>query len=162
MLLAYLSILLLLVALASVAERRGGGLHRAALARGWQQLRPLLVRLPPALLAASFLAALVPPAWFARTLGDASGLPGVLIASALGGLLPGGPMVSFPLALVLFRAGVGAPQMVALLTAWSVLALHRVFAFELPTLGWGFVWRRWLVSLLLPPLAGALAVLAGY
>lgn len=162
MLLAYLSVLAVLVALVALAERRPDVEHGPAIARAWGQLRPLLLRLPVALLAASFLAELIPRQWFADLLGDASGLPGVLGASLLGGLLPGGPMVSFPLALVLFRAGVGTPQMVALLTAWSVLALHRVLAFELPTLGWNFVWRRWLVSLLLAPLAGVLAMLAGY
>lgn len=162
MLLAYLSVLAVLAVLVALGQRSPDVDHRDAIARGWRQLRPLLLRLPVALLAASFLAELIPRASFADRLGDASGLPGILAASLLGGLLPGGPLVSFPLALVLFRAGVGTPQMIALLTAWSVLALHRVVAFELPTLGWGFVWRRWLVSLLLAPLAGALAALAGY
>jgi len=161
-LLAYLSVLAVLVALALLAGRQPDVGHRWAIARAWEQLRPLLLRLPVALLAASFLAELIPRQWFADLLGDASGMPGVVGATLLGGLLPGGPMVSFPLALVLFRAGVGTPQMVALLTAWSVLALHRVLAFELPTLGWGFVWRRLLVSLLLAPLAGGLAMLAGH
>ncbi|MQM40370.1 hypothetical protein KBTX_04419 [wastewater metagenome] len=46
-----------------------------------------------------------------------------------------------------------------MLTAWSVLALHRVLTFELPMMGWAFVWRRWLVSVMLAPLAGGLAML---
>jgi len=53
---------------------------------------------------------------------------------------------------------VGTPQLIALLTGWSCFALHRVLAYELPTLGWAFVWRRWLVSMVLGPLAGALAL----
>jgi hypothetical protein len=69
-------------------------------------------------------------------------------------------MVAFPLAVVLFEAGVGYPQMIALITAWSVLAIHRVMVFELPLMGGGFVWRRLLISLPLPILAGVMASLA--
>jgi hypothetical protein len=49
--------------------------------------------------------------------------------------------------------------MVALMTAWSVLALHRVLSFELPLMGARFVMLRWIVSLPLPLIAGALAAL---
>lgn len=154
---AYVCIGLLLAGLALVAQRRGDLRHREVVALGWRQMRPLLVRLPAALLATSFLAELLPEAWFAQVLGGASGIAGILLAGLLGGMLPGGPMVSFPIALVLLDAGVGIPQMVALLTGWSVLALHRVLAFELPMMGWAFVWRRWLASLALAPAAGLLA-----
>ncbi len=159
MLIAYLTVVVLLMATALAGHRHPEVAHRQVWTLGWHQLRPLLVRLPVALVAASFLAELLPQAWFATVLGSASGITGILAASLLGGLLPGGPSVSFPLVLVLFRAGAGTPQMVALITAWSVLALHRVLAFELPMMGWSFVWRRWLVSLLLAPLAGTIAML---
>lgn len=158
MIVAYLLLGGLLLALALSAHRQPGSSHRTVLRLAWSQLAPLLLRLPVALVAASLLAELLPVHWFAAVLGQGSGLAGVLAASVLGAILPGGPMVSFPLALVLFRAGVGTPQMVALLTAWSVLAVHRVLVFELPMMGWEFVWRRWLVSLALAPLAGALAL----
>lgn len=158
MIVAYLLLGGLLLALALATRRQPDGSHRVVVRRAWSQLAPLLLRLPAALVAASLLAELLPVHWFAAVLGQGSGLGGVLAASVLGAILPGGPMVSFPLALVLFRAGVGTPQMVALLTAWSVLAVHRVLVFELPMMGWEFVWRRWLVSLALAPLAGALAL----
>ncbi len=157
MTLAYVSIGLLLAGLVLLAERRGDVSHGAVVRLGWQHLRPLLARLPAALLFASFLAALIPREWIAGVLGDASGPTGILLASLLGGIMPGGPMVSFPIALVLFKAGVGMPQMVALLTGWSVLALHRVLAFELPLMGWPFVWRRLVAILVLAPAAGFLA-----
>ncbi|MFB4202259.1 hypothetical protein ACEZHJ_00505 [Arhodomonas sp. KWT2] len=156
---AYLTVAVLLAATAAAAHRHPGVEHRAVWRLGLHQLRPLLVRLPVAIVAASFVAELIPPEWFARVLGSSSGLPGVLLASVLGGALPGGPSVSFPLVLVLAHAGVGVPQMIAMLTAWSVLALHRVLTFELPMMGWAFVWRRWLVSVMLAPLAGGLAML---
>lgn len=158
MIVAYLLLGGLLLGLALAARKQPAGSHRLVLRGAWSQLAPLLLRLPVALVAASLLAELLPVHWFAAVLGQGSGLAGVLAASVLGAILPGGPMVSFPLALVLFRAGVGTPQMVALLTAWSVLAVHRVLVFELPMMGWEFVWRRWLVSLALAPLAGALAL----
>jgi uncharacterized membrane protein YraQ (UPF0718 family) len=157
MLFAYVSIIALLVVLASLAHRDAHIRHATVGRQAWQQIAPLLIRLPLALLAASFLAELMPQALFARWLGDASGTLGILVASAMGGLLPGGPMVAFPLILVLERAGAGTPQLIALLTAWSCLALHRVLAFELPTLGWGFVWRRWAATVALAPLAGLAA-----
>ncbi|WP_435100257.1 hypothetical protein [Arhodomonas sp. AD133] len=159
MLIAYLTVVALLMVTVLAGHRHPEVEHRQVWTLGWRQLRPLLVRLPVALVAASFLAELLPQEWFATVLGSTSGMTGILAASVLGGVLPGGPSVSFPLVLVLFRAGAGTPQMVALITAWSVLALHRVLAFELPMMGWPFVWRRWLVSLLLAPLAGTIAML---
>ena len=158
MIVAYLLLGGMLLALALTARRRPGDFHRTALRLAWSQLAPLLVRLPVALVAASLLAEVLPMDAFVAVLGEGSGFAGVLAASLLGAVLPGGPMVSFPLAMVLFRAGAGTPQMVALLTAWSVLAVHRVLIFELPMLGWSFVWQRWLASLVLAPLAGALAL----
>ena len=158
MLLAYISILALTLAFAAVAHRDRRIRHAVVIQQAWGQLAPLLVRLPIALVAAGFVGELMPQALFGRWLGEASGLGGILIASVLGGLMPGGPMVTFPLVLVMERAGVGTPQLVALLTSWSCLALHRVLAFELPTLGWPFVWRRWAVTLMLAPLAGLLAL----
>lgn len=159
MLIAYASVTIMLALAVGLAQRRGDVSHRLVALQGWHMLRPLLVRLPAALLAGSFLAALIPEGWLIMVLGDSSGVTGILIASALGALLPGGPLVAFPLALVLFRAGVGVPQMVALLTAWSVLAMHRVLAFEVPLLGWDFAWRRIAASAALAPIAGLLALL---
>ena len=160
MLVAYLSMLGLLIVLGGLVHRHPELGHRPVLRRAGRQLGPLLVRLPVALLAASFLAELIPQSLFGDWLGDAAGFQGILIASLIGGLLPGGPMVTFPLILVVARAGAGTPQLIALLTAWACIALHRVLSYELPTLGWPFVWRRLLVSSLLAPLAGLLAVWA--
>jgi len=43
---------------------------------------------------------------------------------------------------------------VAYLTAWSLLALHRLVAWEVPILGARFALLRFAVSILLPILAG--------
>lgn len=148
---------LLAALLALVVQFREPAQHRAAVAHAWAQLKSIVLRVPLTLLAAAYALALIPQERIAALLGDASGLPGILLANLFGAALPGGPMVTFPVIVVLREQGVGDPQMVALLTSWSVLALHRVLAFELPILGGRFVAVRLVASALLPFLAGALA-----
>ena len=121
---------------------------------------PLMPRLALAILAASFLAQIIPPKVIGNLMGDSSGLGGIVIASLLGGIIPGGPMVSFPIAIYLWDFGAGIPQMVALLSAWSVFAIHRVMMFELPMMGWRFVVLRLLTVAIIPPLTGLLAMVA--
>lgn len=114
----------------------------------------LAIRLPFALIAATCLAALLPGDAVAAVIGDNSGVRGVVIAAFAGGLLPGGPMVSFPLAVALAGQGAGTAQLAALITGWSVFAIHRVISYESPLLGWRFVAVRLIASCLLPVLAG--------
>lgn len=47
--------------------------------------------------------------------------------------------------------GAGLPQLVAFLTAWSVLALHRVLMYEAALMGWLFSVTRLTSSLILAP-----------
>jgi uncharacterized membrane protein YraQ (UPF0718 family) len=125
----------------------------------------LAIRLPFALVAASAIAELLPDRLIAAALGAQSGLSGILLASALGGLLPGGPMVSFPFAILVARDGAGGPQIIALITGWSVYAFHRIIAYEAPMMGWRFVGLRMIASACVPPAtaigAGVLAGLLG-
>lgn len=115
-----------------------------------------------ALLAANFARLLIPVDLVSRWGGEASGLTGILIASMAGAVLPGGPFVAFPIAVSLYETGAGLPQMVALITAWCVIAFHRILTFELPLLGPRFVLLRVASSLVLAPMAGLLAwVLTG-
>lgn len=118
---------------------------------------PLVLRLPVALVAAAFIGRLIPQSLVAGSIGAETGFQGILLASLIGCFLPGGPTVTFPLALVFWHAGAGAAQMVALLTAWSVFAFHRLLAFELPIMGWRFTAIRLLSSWFLPVLAGSIA-----
>lgn len=118
------------------------------------QLSALALRLPFAILFAMFLGELVPATAVTGLIGQNSGLWGILVASMIGGMLPGGPMISFPLAIVFWQAGAGPAQTVALLTGWSVFAIHRLIAFELPMMGWRFSVIRLLSSAALPVCAG--------
>ena len=126
----------------------------------------LALRLPLALLTAGFLIEVMPQDLVATWMGNASGWRGILIASALGTLMPIGPMVLIPIAVAFFTVGAGVPQVIAFISGWSVLALHRTIAWELPMLGVNFTLVRMLSSLILPPLAGLsaafIALVLGY
>jgi hypothetical protein len=118
----------------------------------------LLVRVPLAIVAAGFAAQLLPPGALEAALGAETGFVGVVAATFAGALMPGGPAIAFPFVVVLADGGAGDPQLAALVTAWSVFAVHRVLAFELPMLGRRFVVVRVAASLPLPLLVGSAAL----
>lgn len=154
----FLVLFAVLIALVVLAWREGGAEQvRDGLGSG----ASLLVRYS-ALLVVSFLAAglaevLVPDEWVGRFLGEGSGLRGILIATGMGALTPAGPFVSMPVAAVMLRAGAGIGAVVAFLTGWSLLAVHRTLAWELPILGPRVTAIRYGVSIVLPVIAGLLA-----
>jgi len=129
----------------------------AALREGGQGFLRILPLITCGLLAAGFLAELVPDHLATTRLGPSSGIEGHLVATAIGAILPGGPFVSFPVALAFVKAGAGAAQMVTMIAAWSVLGVHRILVWEWPTLGGRFVMLRLASGVFLPPLAGVLA-----
>ncbi|MEX2407660.1 MAG: hypothetical protein WD489_01005 [Rhodovibrionaceae bacterium] len=133
--------------------------HKQSISNAWEIGKPIFVRLPLAIVAASFLGQLLPQELIGSLLGESTGVAGVLVAVVIGGLLPGGPLITFPIVTAIYSAGAGAPQIVALLTAWSIFALHRVITFELPGMGPRFVAFRLIVTAILPVLAGLLAAL---
>jgi len=100
---------------------------------------------------------IVDPKRVSAALGASSGWRGLVIASALGAVMPGGPFVAFPIVYALFLAGADVGAVIAFLTSWSLIALQRVIVWELPLLGPEFVAIRMLVSLPMPLLAGFLA-----
>ncbi len=133
--------------------------YREGLTLARKQTLIIIPRLILAVLAAGFFAQLIPTPWVARWLGKEAGLTGILIASLVGGLTPGGPILCFPLIYVFYKTGASVPALMAFLTAWSVLAFHRVLTYEIPLLGMRFVKIRFLSCLFLPPLAGLLTSL---
>ncbi|MDP2620549.1 MAG: permease [Hyphomicrobiales bacterium] len=140
-----------------IAYRRSDDSFRRGLKIAWRYALVVGPRIVLAMLLAGILVALIPNEVIARWLGDEAGFRGILLASLVGGIIPGGPILSFPIALALFKAGVGVPQLVAFLSGWSVFAMHRVIIYEIPLLGWQFTAVRLLVSLALPPISGILA-----
>ena len=148
----------LAIVLALCALRRSTAKARVAIMTAGERFLEIMPRIALALLAAGFIGVLVPSEPVARYIGPDSGFLGILIASVVGGFVPGGPILSFPLVVVLYKAGAGIPQLIAFLTAWSVFAFHRVAIYELSLMGWRFSAVRLISSLVLPPLAGLLSI----
>lgn len=111
-------------------------------------------RMPFAILTAGFAGTLLPQDLVSDWIGEGSGAGGIVIASFLGLFVPGGPIISFPIALALAKAGAGLPQLIAFLTSWSVFEPQRMIIWEWPLLGAGFLKLRLAVSCLLPLAAG--------
>lgn len=153
-----LIIAVLALACFALAARRGRPTARRALAETKDSIFRILPMLAVAMPMAAFLSALIPENIASGWLGPESGVPGLLLASFAGGLIPGGPYASFPLVLTFLKAGAGPAQMVALITGWAVLAFHRMVVWELPVLGSRFVLLRVLSSLALPLVAGLIAL----
>ncbi len=148
----------LLGALMLLAWWRGGaGLVQQGLSGGGALLASYALIVAVSFLAAGFAEVLVPGDWVRETLGEDSGLRGLTIASAAGILTPAGPFVSMPIAAAMVRSGAGVGPVVAFLTSWALLALHRFIAWEVPILGWRLAALRYGVCLVLPLIAGWLA-----
>jgi uncharacterized membrane protein YraQ (UPF0718 family) len=105
-----------------------------------------------------FVNVLNPTALVRTWLGPESGWVGLLVATGVGMLLPGGPYVVFPLIAVLYQNGAGLGPIISLVTSWSTLAFLTVM-FELPFMGWRFTVVRWGLGLALPLIAGSAAQL---
>lgn len=147
-----------LVGLAALAWWRGGPeLVGRGLSGGAGLLWRFGLLIVVSFLAAGLVEALVPRDWIQEALGRDAGLRGVLVGTAAGAATPAGPFVSMPLAAVLLRSGAAVGPVVAFLTGWALLAVHRLVAWELPILGWRFALLRWVVSIGLPILAGLAA-----
>ena len=115
-------------------------------------------RLPLALMLAGFLSQVIPSDLVGGSIGAETGLSGIVIASVVGGLVPSGPFVSFPIAYTLLKSGAGIPQLIAFVSGWSIFAFHRVLIYEWPLMGLRFTALRFAASGLVPPLTGLLAM----
>jgi len=67
-------------------------------------------------------------------------------------------MLAFPLVIVLRNAGASTASLITFLTSWATLGFHRVLMWELPLLGPNFASVRYLASIPLPFVAGALVL----
>ena len=117
------------------------------------QIIPLLIF---AMILAGVIPRLIPQEMISSWVGAESGWRGILIGSAVGAIMPGGPYVSLPLAAGLLRAGAGIGTMVALLTSWSVIAITRL-PMKIGIMGWKFACIRIACGFFFPPIAGFIA-----
>ena len=152
-----LVLLAIALGLAALAARKNPHLVRQGVMLSVQRFIAILPRIALALTAAGFIGKLVPSGPIAHHIGPESGIYGTLIASLVGGFIPSGPIVSFPIVVVLLQAGAGVPQVVAFLSAWSIIAVHRALIYEIPMMGWRFCALRIMASAPLAPLSGLVA-----
>jgi hypothetical protein len=92
-------------------------------------------------------------------IGPQSGLLGVAIATIGGAATSGGPVVGFSIAAAALKAGGGAPQIIAYVVAWSLFSIQRLIGWEIPLMPARVVWLRAAVSVPLPFIAAAAAIL---
>ena len=118
------------------------------------EVLPLLVF---ALIVAGMAQVLLPHEAISRWIGEESGVRGILIGTVAGAFTPGGPYVSLPIVAGLLRSGASMGTMVAYITGWSLWAISRV-PMEIGILGWRFAFIRLISVLILPPIAGFLAL----
>lgn len=120
-----------------------------------------LALLTPKILCGFFVAAavpiLIPREVLTRWLGDNSGARGLIVASVAGALVPGGPMMIFPLAVGFRAAGAKLPVLITFVTAWSLYGINRTVIWEMSFLHIDFVLLRVLLCLPMPFLVGWVA-----
>ena len=130
-------------------------------ARVWQITQEtfgFLLLLSPKIVAGVFIAATLPLVLprdkIGRWIGAESGLRGLALATLAGAAIPGGPMMTFPLAAGFGIAGADIGTMLAFVTGWSLLGLNRTLIWEFSFLPHDLVWTRYLLSLPFPVLVG--------
>ncbi len=135
---------------------KGEGQHITGLKLSWKMIIEILPLLFFAFILAGMVQVLLPQAQINRWIGDESGLRGILIGTIAGGMTPGGPYVSLPLAAGLLKTGAGWGTMVAYITAWSLWAVARM-PMEIGIMGWKFTFVRFVCTFFFPPVAGLIA-----
>jgi uncharacterized membrane protein YraQ (UPF0718 family) len=116
----------------------------------------ILPRVLAGCLLGAFIAEILPHDKVARSLGPNSGLKGLLIGTAFGAILPGGPFTAYPVAAALLTVGADFGATIAMVVSWTLIGYGRAIVWELPILGTDFTLWRIVISLPLPVLAGAL------
>jgi uncharacterized membrane protein YraQ (UPF0718 family) len=139
-----------------IAYFRGEGQHISGIRSALSMTLEIIPLLIFAFIIAGLVQVLLSNEIIARWVGSESGMRGIIIGSVAGGLCPGGPFVSLPIAAGLLRAGASMGTMVAFVTGWSVWAVSRL-PMEVGVLGLRFTLIRLVCTAIFPPLAGLIA-----
>jgi len=153
-----IGIWILALIMGAIAYSRPGRLHIQGAKIAGETLLIMIPRIIMAILVSGFFAVIVPTEMVANWLGKDSGMKGIFFGFVAGGLTPGGPIICFPIVAIIFKAGAAIGPLIAFLTSWSLFALHRTFAFELPMMGSRFAMIRVLSSVILPFIAAVSAL----
>lgn len=144
------------IVLIFIGYQKGGGEHILGLESAGNMLLQIVPLLIFAFIIAGMIQVLIPTEIISRWIGAESGFRGILIGTALGGLMPGGPYVSLPIAAGLLRTGASIGTMVAFVTGWSLWAITRL-PLEIGIMGWRFTLIRLACVFFFPPIAGLIA-----
>ena len=151
LIMAFLAVILLII-----GYSKGEGQHIAGLKSAMKMTVDIIPMLVFAFIMAGMIQTLLPQELLSKWIGEESGIRGILIGTVAGGITPGGPYVSLPLAAGFLRAGAGIGTMVAFITAWSLWAVSRL-PMEIGVMGWKFTGVRLACTFFFPPIAGFLA-----
>ena len=144
------------IALLIYAYSKGGGEHILGLKAAGNIFFQVLPMLLFVFIIAGVIQYILPVEMVAKWVGADSGLRGIIIGTAAGGITPGGPMVSMPIAAGLLQSGAGIGTMVAFMTGWSLWAFSRI-PLEIGLMGWKFTAIRLACTFFFPIIAGLLA-----
>lgn len=155
-----------LLAFALLAVGCGGAVYwlngsesfQHSVGESWHLLQFIMPRVGAAVLIAAFLQILVPREIVSRLIGDNAGIGSIFIATVAGIVTPGGPLTSFPIVVALYASGANKGALVAYLSAWAMVGAQRILVWELPLMGPDFTLIRVGASLILPVLAGTIAL----
>jgi len=144
------------IVLLYIGYQKGGGEHIIGLKYAGNLLLQIIPLLIFAFILAGMIQTLIPQEMISKWVGAESGFRGIFIGTVVGGLTPGGPFISLPIAAGLLRAGASIGTMVAFMTGWSLLALTRL-PLEVGIIGWKFTLIRLACTFFFPPIAGLIA-----
>jgi uncharacterized membrane protein YraQ (UPF0718 family) len=155
-----------LLAFAILASSTGGAVYwlngaeafEHSIQESWHLFQFIFPRVGAAVLIAAFLQILVPREIVSRLIGEKAGISSIFIATLAGIFTPGGPLTSFPIVIALYASGANKGALVAYLSAWAMVGAQRILVWELPLMGPDFTLVRVGSSLILPVLAGTIAL----
>ncbi len=147
---------ILALILLAVGYLKGEGEHISGLRSALGMTVEILPLLVFAFIIAGMVQVLLSNEVIGRWVGPESGFRGIVIGSVAGGLCPGGPFVSLPIAAGLLHSGAGIGTMVAFITGWSLWAVSRL-PMEVGILGWEFTLIRLASTAVFPILSGLIA-----
>lgn len=138
-----------------IALKRGG---TELVLSGFKTGIKVMISIIPILLIAfliiGLIQAVLPKEAIEKIIGRQSGFRGLLVASIMGSLTPGGPYTSFPIMVALLKAGADFGSIASFLTAWSLSSVNRLLVWEIPFFGFKFALLRFFIAILISPLIG--------
>lgn len=139
-----------------IAYSKGRDLPLAGLLTAGRTLWRTLPLLLLGFAIAGLVQLLIPQDLITRWVGAQSGIRGVLIASVVGGIVPGPPYATFPLIAVFYQSGASLGAVVGFVSAWSLWSVSRL-PIEMALIDPKAALIRYGVTFIVPPLAGLAA-----